>query len=107
MSDIEDIQVAAQRLTSASHVRAMKNVERVSEVDLEKVTYEAMVSRKIADRSLQQSSIYLRPSFVLHPNLRRSGEGWVAQYGDLETYGETPDIAFQEFDDQWVGKDEL
>ena len=102
---IEEIQVAAQRLISASQVRFAKNYEKQSEIDLEKTTYEMEISHKIADRSLHQSANFLRPSFVLRPSLRQSGEGWMAEYGDFTAFGETPNIAFQEFDDRWVGKD--
>jgi hypothetical protein len=99
--------LAAQKLILASQVRTAQNAEKQSEAELDKTVHEMGVCKRIADRGERQSLNYLRPSFQLKPVLEKSGEGWLVRYGELVARGESPEIACQEFDHMWVGKDEL
>jgi len=104
---IAEGQLAASRLVQACQVRAANNYEAQTLAERRKVEAESDIGIKIAKRTDQQSANYMRPSFVFKPLLEKSELGWTATYGHLETWGETPEIAYQEFDHQWVGKDEL
>ncbi len=100
-------QLAASKLIGACQVRAAQNYEAQTMAERQKVEAERDTGIKMAHRTDQQSANFMRPSFVFKPILEKSGDGWTATYGHLETWGETPEIAYQEFDHQWVGKDEL
>lgn len=67
-----------------------------------------------ASKTLSQAARYLvhamrnrsRPSVVLRPQLQRCHDdygrwSWLASYGDLYAFGETPEEAYQEFDAIW------
>ncbi len=98
--------LATNRLIQASQVRAAQNLEAQTLAELQRVEAESVTGIKVAKRTDQQSANYMRPSFVFKPLLEKSGDGWMATYGHLETWGETPEIAYQEFDHKWVGKDD-
>lgn len=98
-------QLAASRLIQACQVRAAQNYEAQMMADRQKAEAERDAGIKVASRTNQQSANYMRPSFVFKPTLEKDAEGWTATLGHLETWGETPEIAYQEFDHQWVGKD--
>ncbi len=100
-------QLAASKLVQACQVRSAQNYEAQTMAERQKVEAERDAGIKIAKRTDQQSANYMRPSFVFKPILEKSDDGWTATYGHLETWGETPEIAYQEFDHQWIGKDEL
>ncbi len=55
----------------------------------------------------QQASNCLRPTAMLRPKVERLGTGWSASYGDVRGIGPTPDLACQDFDRMWLGKDEI
>jgi hypothetical protein len=95
------------KLLQACQLRAAQNYEAQTLAEREKVEAERDTGVKVCKRADQQSANYMRPSFVFKPTLEKSADGWMAIYGHLEAWGETPEIAYQEFDHQWVGKDEL
>lgn len=98
---------AAQKLILASQVRTTENKEKQSEAELQKTVHEMEVCKKIVSRADRHSLNSLRPSFQLKPLLEQCGEGWLVRYGELVARGESPEIACQEFDHMWVGRDEL
>lgn len=60
--------------------------------------------RRLADAQAEQA----RPSVLFRPDLVPavgSGDGgpcWVARYGAMSAYGETPDKAMRQFDHDWT-----
>ncbi len=95
------------KLIQACQLRASQNYEAHTLAERQRVETERDTGDKVSKRADQQSANYMRPSFVFKPTLEKSADGWTATYGHLEAWGETPEIAYQEFDHQWVGKDEL
>jgi hypothetical protein len=101
-------QEAATRLITACQVRVAQNYEAMSQANLEQAEAERDAAVKIATRATQQVANYTRPSQMHIPMLERyDTDEWSATYGALVAYGPTPEMAFQEFDRLWVGKDEL
>jgi hypothetical protein len=77
---------------------AANNLAEVSELKL-----------KAARLQVQAAKLELTPSVILQPDLEGfcNPEGdmvWLASYGQVCAMGDTPDEAFQMFDDVWVGK---
>lgn len=98
-------QLAASKLIQACQVRGAQNYEAQTLAERQKAEAERDICTRMIKRNEQQAANYMRPSFVFKPALEKNGEGWTATFGHLETWGETPEIAYQEFDHQWVGKD--
>lgn len=98
-------QLATNKVIQACQVRSTQNYEAQTLAERQKAEAEKDASIKMIKRNEQQAVNYMRPSFVFKPVLEKNGAGWTATFGHLETWGETPEIAYQEFDHQWVGKD--
>ena len=108
---IEEVQLAmtqnsaaAMKLVVACQVRSAQNYE--AQTQAEKIRAESDRDRALQEREAVRVN-FMRPCLIHRPSLARSGDEWVAQYGDLAAYGPTPELAYQEFDRKWVGKDEL
>jgi len=100
-------QASTQKLISACQLRAAQNLEAQCDADRQKSVNEMEASKIIAERSVQQSANFIRPCTLHRPLLIQDDDQWIATYGDLTSYGPTPETAYQEFDRLWVGKDEL
>jgi len=68
------------------------------------VSKQALENVGLVKRQFEQQ---LRPAVMLRPLLTLEGNEWVANYGDLQARGPTPDLAYLAFDSAWVGKQEL
>jgi predicted RecB family endonuclease len=68
-----------------------------------------MESTKRCNEKLErQAGSVLRPTTALRPEMRNQEDGcWSASYGDVHGVGPTPELACQDFDRKWLGKDEL
>lgn len=101
---IEEVQLAmmqnnaaATKLIVACQVRAAQNFETQTFAEKERAENERDASR----------ANFARPSLVHRPLLSQEEDGWCVSYGALHAYGPTPELAHQDFDRLWVGKDEL
>jgi len=106
-SQLEEMQLAAQKRvlelveekaaweTLAAHQAAMK------------AEHEKLASLQIHDDLKRQSKGAFRPSNIMRPRIEQEGGEWVATYSEVVGRGPTPDIACQEFDRIWLGKDEV
>jgi hypothetical protein len=65
------------------------------------------VTRRTQEKVEMQAANVLRPTMLLRPDVREVDAGWTATYGDVVGSGPTPDLACQDFDRKWLGKDEL
>ena len=104
---IAESQLAATRLVQGCQVRSAQHYEKQMEADAQKAVGEMEASAFVAEKTRQQAANYMRPCILFRPALTQEGDVWVATYGHLSAYGPTPETAHQEFDRQWVGKDEL
>lgn len=110
-----DLQVAMATEIAETHMQ-------VAKMQLAEAAHRAMAAKRIADREVmvteqtvkinekltQQAANCLRPTAMLRPNMGRgSVDGWQATYGDVVGHGPTPELACQDFDRKWLGKDEL
>ena len=100
-------QLAATKLIQECQIRAAKYYEAQCKADMEKAEKNREISDIVADRTLIQSAIFMRPCMVHRPVLIQEDGTWFATYGMLVAEGPTPETAYQEFDRLWVGKDEL
>jgi hypothetical protein len=108
---IEDIQLAmvqnqeaAIKLITACQVRSAQHFEAKSEA--EKIRAESDRDRALQEREAVRTN-FMRPSLIHRPALTNFEDEWMVTYGDLTACGPTPEMAHQEFDRLWVGKDEL
>lgn len=62
---------------------------------------------KIQEKLSQQVANCMRPTTMLRPAIMRVEDAWKATYGDVVGAGPTPELACQDFDRKWLGKDEL
>ncbi len=97
----------AQKLISAAQLRAALNFEARTVSEKERAQHEAEMSRESLEKASKFSNNFHRPCLLFRPSLTQEEDQWVAEYGELRAYGPTPDTAHQEFDRQWLGKDEL
>jgi len=65
----------------------------------------AQIIHKNAQQAAQHTKQIGRPSLLIRPTLTIDGEEWVATHGACQGRGPTPDLAYQDFDSQWVGKE--
>lgn len=75
--------------------------------DFERAEKEKEAGVIVAERSIQQSANYVRPCIIHRPVLMGEIGQWTATYGELQAHGPTPELAYQEFDRIWLGKDEV
>jgi hypothetical protein len=96
----------AQEKVAHSQVSAAAYHETYMKLECEKAAVELESSKQLAQRSSINTSNHLRPSLILKPSLLCSddGDGWEATYGELVAYGDTPEIAYQKFDELWTGR---
>lgn len=101
----------AQNKVSVCQVRIAEYSEALMKVELEKAEVElhaAKVKLEASIQMAQRTSINtansLRPAFILQPDLVRRDDGWETVYGDLVVYGDTPELAHQNFDEEWTGR---
>ncbi len=58
-------------------------------------------------RMTAQAGSIIRPSTSMPVMVTYDGEDWHCENGDVDGLGVTPETACQEFDRQWLGKDEV
>lgn len=63
----------------------------------------AEIDKRIGELLLQRMQNESRPSVIMKAILTSEDGMYVATYGDLSAIGETPEAAFQAFDNEWVG----
>ena len=96
----------AQESVANSQVSAAKYHEAYMKCEFEKAAIGLESAKEMAQRSSINTANHLRPSLILRPALMCSddGNGWEAIYGELTAYGDTPEIAYQKFDELWMGR---
>jgi hypothetical protein len=112
---LEEVQVdlaqhtaASQKLINAAQVRCARNLEAQTVAECEKAVLEKEAMQAALERAQKQALNLMRPCMTFRPALLQEDDGaWVAIYGALRATGPTPETAHQEFDRQWVGKDEI
>jgi len=105
--DLAQHTTEAQKLVNASQVRCSRNLEAQTDADRKKAVYEMEAMQEALERAQKQALNHMRPCMTFRPMLIQEEGVWVAIYGALRATGPTPETAHQEFDRQWVGKDEL
>lgn len=113
--EVIDLQVVMATEIAEGHKQVVK-------MQLAEAAFKAQAAQRIAERELeitegnqeiheklrQQAANCLRPTAMLRPNVNRDTvDGWRAMYGDVAGTGPTPELACQDFDRKWLGKDEL
>jgi len=110
MADTRDLQ---QRL-AASQIK-------VAEMQEAEATFKAQAARAAAQREeettaatrrthekLERQAVNcLRPTTMLRPDVKEQEKGWSAAFGEVVGIGPTPELACQDFDRKWLGKDEI
>jgi hypothetical protein len=103
-------------------------IEKIVEFQLEaadmmklEASYKALAAKEVFEREqevtktnqrtldsleLQAKSI-IRPTTALRPEVTQDPTGWTAAYGEVVGAGPTPELACQDFDRLWLGKDEI
>lgn len=64
-------------------------------------------SARCNEKLERQAASVIRPTTVLRPEVKDQDGSWSASYGDVHGVGPTPELACQDFDRKWLGKDEL
>jgi len=102
MSEIDNIfAFGAQQQTEAyNRIAAYKEKQAAHELLTAQIQHETI---QLAQQHAKQM---LRPSVLFRPQLSRDGDMWVATYGECQGRGPTPDLAYQDFDAHYMGKDE-
>lgn len=88
----------------ACQVRAAENAEAQTKAELDKANVELTMAKQTANRVGINTANHLRPSMNFNVCLLQSEDGWTAEYGSLCAYGDTPELAFQKFDEMWTGR---
>lgn len=102
MSEIDNIfTFGAQQQTEAyNRIAAYKEKQAAHEL------LTAQLMHENAQLSLAHTKQALRPCMMIRPILTQDGDEWVASHGDCRGRGPTPDLAAQDFDAKWTGKDD-
>ena len=82
---------------------------RIAAYKEKQAAHELLVAQNMHETSqlaLSHAKQSLRPSLIVRPLLRRNGEEWIAAHGECEGRGLTPDLAYQDFDSSWMGRQE-
>lgn len=101
MSQIDNIfAFGAQQQTEAyNRIAAYKEKQAAHELLMSQVAHENV------QLMLQHTKQNLRPSIMLRPILTQDGDQWVAAHSDCKGRGPTPELAYQDFDAKWTGKE--
>ena len=95
--------------------------EKVAQMQEAEATYRAQAAKINVDREAEisaamrgtheklarQTDNLLRPTSMLRPEVTRGGSGWTASFGEVVGEGPSPELACQDFDRRWLGKDEI
>ena len=101
--------------------RYMAAQAQMGEMQVAEAAFRAQAAKKVSDREdmitestkrtheklERQAANCLRPTAFLRPNVGQVEDFWQATYGDVVGEGPTPELACQDFDHKWLGKDEL
>lgn len=100
MADVDDIFTfgAQQQCEAYNRIAAYKEKQAAHELLTAQVLHEK------AQLALTHTKQILRPSLIVRPSLAKDGDDWIASHGACKGCGLTPDLAFQDFDVNWVGK---
>lgn len=100
MSEIDNIfAFGAQQQTEAfNRIAAYKEKQAAHELLIAQAAHENV---KLI---LQHTHQNLRPSILMRAQITRDGDQWVASHGECQGRGPTPDLACQDFDAKWTGK---
>lgn len=89
---------------------------KVAEETLKEAQYKSEAARftmlqaenllKGQQRMTNQAGNIIRPSTSMSVEVTYDGEDWHCKNGDVDGMGVTPETACQDFDRQWLGKDE-
>lgn len=98
---VEDIfAFGAQQQTEAyNRIAAYKEKQAAHELQMAQLAHEA------AQLALLHAKQMLRPSLLMRPHLSQDGDEWVASHGDCQGRGPTPDLAHQNFDVIYLGRE--
>ncbi len=113
----QDIKAAQEQIVER-HVAAQIKVAEMQQAEAvfraraaqliaqrEEETTEA--TRRTHEKLERQADNCMRPSALFRPDVRTSDDQWTATFGDVVGIGPTPDLACQDFDRKWLGKDEI
>ena len=95
--------------------------EKISMMNEAEATFRAQAAKETADRETEMSASarhtheklgrqmtnMLRPTAMLRPNVLKVEDGWEASFGEVVGTGPSPELACQDFDRRWLGKDEI
>lgn len=100
MANIDDIfAFGAQQQTEAyNRICAYKEKQAAHELLI------AQISHENIQLVLQHTKQMLRPSITIRPTIISDEDEWVTSFGDCHGRGPSPDLAYQDFDINWVGK---
>jgi len=102
MSEIDNIFAfgAQQQCEAYNRIAAYKEKQAAHEL------LTAQIMHENAQLSLAHTKQALRPSLMIRSMLTRDGDEWVITHGECQGRGPTPDLAAQDFDAKWMGKNE-
>jgi len=89
---------------AANQVKASEHYVAQMEADRESSEVALATARQTAGRAAIQTANCMRPCMNFNVILCQDGEGWTANYGELSAYGDTPELAYQKFDEVWSGR---
>lgn len=108
---IEDYQLVmaetaahAQDKISASQIRTAEYSESLMRIECKKAEVGLESAKQLSKRSDINTANHLRPALILRPMLMRKDDGWEAVFNELIAYGDTPELAYQNFDEEWTGR---
>ena len=98
---------AMQSKIADNQVKASEHYEAQMKAERESAEVALATARQTAGRAARQTANCMRPCMNFNVILCQDGEGWTADYGALSAYGDTPELAYQKFDEIWSGRFEL
>ena len=106
------LQMAESLAHSQEKVSRMQEVEATYRAQAAKINAnrEAEItdaSRSTHEKLARQTDNLLRPTAMLRPNVAKVEDGWEASFGEVVGTGPSPELACQDFDRRWLGKDEI
>ncbi len=102
MSQIDNIfAFGAQQQTEAyNRIAAYKEKQASHELLIAQAAHENV------QLMVQHTKQNLRPSILMRAQVAHDGDKWVVSHGECHGQGPTPDLACQDFDAKWTGREE-
>lgn len=104
---LTDDEYKAMAQTECMQALKMATAKAVFEAEAAQIlTLKVTAEKRTAELCMQRFQNENRPSIILKAMLERDGDMFVCSFGCLSVKGETPEIAFHNFDSAWVGSNE-